>query len=286
MPSELPPAPQQQAPAPQPDAAPAPMPSPEGLPPAPEGMPTDDSDLDGPDTEDDVDHYLGKLTYKISQTPEEELSDNKIKGILNSVISSLPLERLSPEERLVLAKRVKRGGQKDGEESAPQPEQPQGEVAPEPSPEGLPPAPEEEPIQEDLNSNFGIGFKFKSKIGEKEIINTVVGINPDGKLKVSVPSVWNDGKDNIGEIDPSTLQNGIDSGLFTTIEQPVYESEVCNPADEKKMNEFYSKIDKSKLVYENSKGERIGRDISRNTVLEIVMYPAELAFNYIKNQKS
>src|SRR5690606_15199297 len=42
----------------------------------------------------------------------------KIKSVLNSVISALPLDNISPEERLTIAKRIKRGGKKEVDEIA------------------------------------------------------------------------------------------------------------------------------------------------------------------------
>ena len=75
---------------------------------------TDDSDLD--DIEDpvkEIQSQVGKLTQKIRTT---EITADVTKSILNSVISALNLQLIEPDERLIIAKKVKKGG----EEKAPE----------------------------------------------------------------------------------------------------------------------------------------------------------------------
>ncbi len=115
-----------QAPAPQadptpaiPDSAPAPSPAPAPEPaPAPSadgGVAPDsapDSALMGGEEmpqENQIDHFVGKLTGEIRNEGNEELTGDRLKGILNSVLASMPLERIDPESRLQIAKRVKDG---------------------------------------------------------------------------------------------------------------------------------------------------------------------------------
>lgn len=127
------------APAEQPVAEPAPQPEPEA-PVAPESEPEapatdipseepidvpaeepvsdeldDDSDLEDVEA-DNIDHYVGKLTASLRELGPDELGESKIKSVLNSIISALPLDNMSPDERLVIAKRIKRGGKKDPSE--------------------------------------------------------------------------------------------------------------------------------------------------------------------------
>lgn len=132
--NEMPPAPEQnaapqvQAPAPEP-ASEAPMSQgePEGETsveqpaseaPAEENPepPEEDNEFGEKDNEgDSVEHYLGKTTAAIRKIPVEDFSEERIKSIMNTIISSLPLDKLSPEDLLKLARRVKRGGKKDDE---------------------------------------------------------------------------------------------------------------------------------------------------------------------------
>lgn len=76
----------------------------------------DDSDLeDG--TEDpiqEIQSMVGKLTQKVRST---EMTPEDTKAILNSVISSLNLAEVDPEERLVIAKRVKKAQKAEVDEN-------------------------------------------------------------------------------------------------------------------------------------------------------------------------
>jgi len=118
-------------PAPEPQAepaAPAPEPEPEmggeapldaPAPQGDEGLADDDSDLEDPAGDpagEGIDHFVGKLTAEIRNAGQEEMNPDKIKSIMNSIISALPLNFLPAEERLVLARRIKRGGQKEKSE--------------------------------------------------------------------------------------------------------------------------------------------------------------------------
>lgn len=89
--------------------------------------------------ENQLDHFVGKLTAEIRDTPEEELSEDKIKGILNSIVAALPLKRVSPEERIKIARRVK-NARKDGEEEEAPVAQPEMGGEPEMSAEPAMPA--------------------------------------------------------------------------------------------------------------------------------------------------
>lgn len=74
-------------------------------------MSSDDSDLEDEFGEDEmVDSLLGKLTYELRNV---ELTPDKTKSILNSVIAALDLSKIPDDERLKIAKRVKRGKSKD-----------------------------------------------------------------------------------------------------------------------------------------------------------------------------
>lgn len=153
---EMPQAAPETAPAPAPAQPEAPMPAPEEVPqaapapaqpeaPAPAG---DDSDLDGNsgDEESQIDHYVGKLTYEIRNAGEDKMNPDKVKSIMNSIISALPLNTLDPETLLELARRVKHpsNGSENPEQDGQVPEAPQ----PEEAPQAEAPQPEEAPVDE------------------------------------------------------------------------------------------------------------------------------------------
>ena len=82
-------------------------------------VPEDDSDVENNTQYDDeinsdgedenIYHYVGKLTSAIRNSDYNSFTPEKIKSILNSVISALPLNNLSPDERLKIARRVRKG---------------------------------------------------------------------------------------------------------------------------------------------------------------------------------
>lgn len=106
------------------------------------GLSSDDSDLDAPaddEIENQIDHYVGKLTSEIRNS--DQLNPDKVKSILNSVISALPLNTVPPEVRLVIARRIKRGATTNSDES------PQKDDQALPQPEAQPQV-QDEPIDE------------------------------------------------------------------------------------------------------------------------------------------
>ena len=126
-------APQGDNPAPQPDmgqapAEPAPSPEAPANDVAPEGEPAmggeapvpadgsgmSDADIDAEinsdeTSEENIDHYVGKLTAALRDGDITQLTPEKVKSVLNSVVAALPLENLSPEERLKIARRIRKG---------------------------------------------------------------------------------------------------------------------------------------------------------------------------------
>lgn len=100
----------EEAPAPEGEVAPEEMPA------AEDGLADDDSDLDDPEGEDpleEINSLMGKVTAKIRAT---EMTPQSTKAILNTMIASLNLQEVDPEERLEIARRVKRGGGKKVDE--------------------------------------------------------------------------------------------------------------------------------------------------------------------------
>lgn len=95
-----------------------------------EGLSSDDSDLEEPAEGGSIDHFVGKLTAEI-RNAGEDMNPDKMKSILNSIISALPLNMMPAEERLVIARRVKRGGQKEGDKESVKKEMPSVENSPE-----------------------------------------------------------------------------------------------------------------------------------------------------------
>ena len=75
-------------------------------------VPSDEEGLGGDDDLEDnpveiIQSLVGKLSQKVRVT---ELTPELTKSVLNSVISSLDLSQVDPEERLAIAKKVRRGG--------------------------------------------------------------------------------------------------------------------------------------------------------------------------------
>lgn len=69
---------------------------------------TADAELDAEDPVKEVQSMVGKLTNKIRNT---ELTEDATKSVLNSVIAALNLKLISDEDRLAIAKKVKKGGE-------------------------------------------------------------------------------------------------------------------------------------------------------------------------------
>ena len=141
------PMPEPQAPAPEPQGQPAP--APEG------GSPTPEQDAEfaqGNDGGDQIDHFVGKLTGELRQQTET-LDSNRLKGIINSVLSAIDLQKIDPDTRFEIGKRIKDGSNKqEGDDEDSQDAAPEGQSqqsAPAPEPQGG--APEEQPIQEKFN---------------------------------------------------------------------------------------------------------------------------------------
>ena len=74
---------------------------------APVADTTSDSELDVEDPVKEVQSMVGKLTNKIRSV---ELTEDITKSVLNSVIAALNLKLISDEDRLAIAKKVKKGG--------------------------------------------------------------------------------------------------------------------------------------------------------------------------------
>jgi len=141
------PMPEPQAPAPEPQGQPAP--APEG------GSPTPEQDAEfaqGNDGGDQIDHFVGKLTGELRQQTET-LDSNRLKGIINSVLSAIDLQKIDPDTRFEIGKRIKDGSNKqEGDDEDSQDAAPEGQSqqsAPAPEPQGG--APEEQPMQEKFN---------------------------------------------------------------------------------------------------------------------------------------
>lgn len=154
-------APEGMPPAPEaaPQAAPAPAPAPEAMPPAPEAAPAPQTSPDqdaefaqGGGQQDQVDHFVGKLTGEL-RTNAESLDSDRLKGIINSVLAAIDLQKIDPDSRFEIGKRIKDGmnAQEDGgEEQNNVGGEPEAAPAPAPEAEPAPAAPEEEPMQEEV----------------------------------------------------------------------------------------------------------------------------------------
>lgn len=291
------PEPISQQPSVAPTQAPMAQPNPEEVPPAPidnatpptedNGELDNDSDLDDDDDSDEIDHYVGKLTQALRDAKEGDLTEEKIKGIMNSMISALPLDQLSPEDRLELAKRVKRGGKKKGEEDQISQEQPSPE--PESQPES---APENEPIQEEEMNNIE-GFiqtlKVKIKGAKDRVSNTkdpniiqffkgcalglqnaidgantyfqtagLYGNEPIQENNYSWNKCEKDQEKEYGSKKTADKVCGaIKAGHIKEDKKELVKpfdilKEEFNKVDDQKMSDFISKIDKKDLIFENS----------------------------------
>lgn len=170
MPSpEMPMAPTQEpAPMPEPAPAPAPEPAPEPQAPvAPEG-----GDEFAQDGGDQIDHYVGKLTAELRNAGDEELNGDKVKGVLNSVLAALPIDKIDPDTRLEIARRVKEGKSKGDDDDAPVDDATVQGQNPEPAPM---PEPTEQPVQE-AHYDWNKCEKDQEKeYGSKETADKVCG---------------------------------------------------------------------------------------------------------------
>jgi len=174
---------------------PAPEPAPQGMPPAPDqgGIPPapevapapapDQSSNPAQDAEfaqngdggDQIDHFVGKLTGEL-RNQTESLDSNRLKGIINSVLAAVDLQKIDPDTRFEIGKRIKDGkNEQEGDDSgsdgsaAPAPEgQPQPETAPTPAPEQG--APEEQPVQEVFNEVDDLKINEFFHSNRKEVI--------------------------------------------------------------------------------------------------------------------
>ena len=267
----------QQAPAPQAPAAPAPeapsleAPAPEGETsveqPAPEGeVAPEGQDEFGEEGsgEDSIEHYLGKTTAAIRKVPVEEFSEERIKSIMNTIISSLPLDKLSPEDLLKLARRVKRGGRKDDEdgvENSPEQSMP----APEEGGEQLPPAPAPEGEPEELQEKKKYPWDKCEKNAEKEYGSKKTADKVCGAIKAgNVHESWDD--DSAEESDKEYIEQKkkkeketgkkSETGVAAVIKANSKINETVTGKysikDDTKINEMISKIEKKDILKEGS----------------------------------
>ena len=206
-----------------------------------DGLADDDSDLEDPADggNESIDHYVGKLTSIIRNTGEEDMSEDRMKSIMNSIISALPLNRMSPEERLILARRVKRGGSKGADEV------------------------KEQQIVIPISEMFGLTSKDEIKeailgsdLSPEEKVQKIISIL--NKLKETTSSKLSGfEKDPYGS-NALSLGKGYIQGIEVSIEtindyfdHPEQKPEF-NEQDDIKINEFFSKLNKSKLISENN----------------------------------
>lgn len=98
-----------EAPQAEPEVAPAPVGGEEV--PAEDGISDAelDAEINSDGEEENIDHYVGKLTAALRDTDATQLTDGKVKSVLNSIIAALPLSVMSPEDRLKIARRIRKG---------------------------------------------------------------------------------------------------------------------------------------------------------------------------------